>query len=173
MRTGTRLPVLLAVLLLIVASCGGEAVDVANYPDFSGSWQYRSILTQGDIVCTENGELMISHPGQASFSGSAQIQTDCFEGMGFLSSNTETFSISSGTFGDETARGSWTVSFSARPGWTYSGEGFEPTGGSLAIQGSGTAVFDPGDGQTLSVSFPWTICKRFADQSDPVERSCG
>jgi hypothetical protein len=165
---------LLTIAALLSASCGGDSgTDVAVYPDFAGSWQFRSFLSQGTIVCTENAELTVSQAsGSSSFSGSASITTDCFEDLDHLASWTETVPVSDGVFGEETARGSWSIVFSARPGWSYTGEAFISVSGEIVVQGNGSGTLDPGNGEPMPVSFPWTICRRFRDQADAVERGC-
>ena len=36
----------------------------------------------------------------------------------------------------------------------------------------GQATMDPGNGTSITTAFAWTICRRFSDPSDFVERGC-
>lgn len=166
----SRWPLLVTLLLF---GCGSEdGVTPPSYPALAGVWQYRSEIREGAVVCIEHGTLDIAHPGQATFSGSGTITMDCYAGLALLEVTTVTVPISNGVLGEETPRGSWSVSFQGRPGWSYGGEAFISAGGSLVVQGQGQATLDPGNGQSIATAFDWTICRQFQDPSDFVERGC-
>lgn len=173
----SSLTAVMAVLMVGAAACGddGTGAEEALYPDFSGTWAMRLTVTGGGVVCVEQGTLTVNHASTASatFTGQASLLMECFDDLRLVSSQRTDTAITDGRFGERASRGSWSVSFGVRPGWTYTGEAFVNAAGRLVIEGGGAAAtFDPGNGAAVGGSTDWTICREFLIAGDPVERGC-
>ncbi|MFQ5535884.1 MAG: hypothetical protein ACE5GJ_00395 [Gemmatimonadota bacterium] len=168
-------PAVLTLALTVLWSCGdsGPSEPVEIFPDVNGTWQFRSAVSQGNIVCIERGDVTLAQGANVpAFQGEAVLIMECWQDIKLIRSDTDTIPVTGGLFQSETPRNSWPVTFSMRPGWTYEGEAFYAAGGSFVIQGHGTASLDPGNGSTLTDQAEWTLCKEFVDQADFVERVC-
>lgn len=170
---------LAAVALLAVsfagAACGDdEPVVVINWPAMNGAFQYRSLMEvdQTGLACYEHGDININHPGEASWSATGTVTMRCWLGLDEIPAPAGPLDFTNGTFGSETAKQSWPMSWTGRDGWTYTGEVYWANEKHMLARGTGTGQVELPDGSTVSRTFTWTICRRFTYQNDPVEQGC-
>ncbi len=164
-----------AAATLVLAACGkDEPVVVIAWPEMNGAFQYRSLMPvdENGLACVEHGDISISHGGAESFTASGDITLDCWVGHDRIETPSGVVSFSNGTFGSETNKQSWPMSWDGRPSWTYSGEVFWVTPEHMVARGSGTGVIDLPGGTQVTRDFTWTICRRFTYQNDAVEQGC-
>jgi hypothetical protein len=162
-------------LVLPLAGCGeGEPIVVVVWPEMDGTFQYRSLMPvdASGLVCVEHGDIVIAHGGDDSFTASGDITMDCWLGSTKIDAPSGVLDFSNGTFGAETNKESWPMSWEGRQSWTYTGEAFWATPLHMVATGSGTGMVTLPDSSQAARDFTWTICRRFVYQNDAVEREC-
>ena len=160
---------------LALASCGeDEPVVVIVWPEMNGAFQYRAFIPvdASGLTCVEFGDIVFNHPGASTFTASGDITMRCWVGLDEIPAPSGVVQFTNGTFGSETNRQSWPITWDGRASWTYSGEAFWANAEHMVARGVGTAIIDLPDAAQTTRTFTWAICRRFSVQNDPVEQGC-